>query len=71
MCTEIFLFNIFQFIPPILLRVASHRAALYIRYLSYFLPARRIALAGNSHRIVSVWLSGCLSQPVLYENENS
>jgi len=27
----------------------------------HFLPARRIALAGNSHRIVSVWLSVWMS----------
>ena len=33
---------------------------LLVFFLS-FLPARRIALAGNSHRIVSVWLSVWMS----------
>jgi len=39
--------------------------------LCHFLPTRRIALAGNSHRIVSVCLAVCPSQPVLYQNGNS
>ena len=37
----------------------------------YYLPARRIALAGNSRRIVSVCLAVCPSQPVLYQKGSS